>query len=98
MPAPRLPSGQSDRAAAPLEEAGKVTRKTDSSPGRSVDALFRDAAERADAFNPRRGVIFQDPNLFPWPTVWENMMFGPEGRWRGRSGCGSWRVTGHRIP
>ena len=30
--------------------------------------------------DPRRGVIFQDPNLFPWLTVWENLMFGPEVR------------------
>ncbi|WP_270933908.1 ABC transporter ATP-binding protein [Falsiroseomonas oryzae] len=30
--------------------------------------------------DPRRGVIFQDPNLFPWLTVWENVMFGPEVR------------------
>jgi len=30
--------------------------------------------------HPRRGVIFQDPNLFPWLTVWENLMFGPEVR------------------
>src|SRR5665213_1675589 len=27
--------------------------------------------------HPSRGVIFQDPNLFPWLTVWENLMFGP---------------------
>jgi len=30
--------------------------------------------------HPRRGVIFQDPNLFPWLTVWQNLMFGPEVR------------------
>ncbi len=30
--------------------------------------------------HPRRGVIFQDPNLFPWLTVWENLMFGPHVR------------------
>jgi NitT/TauT family transport system ATP-binding protein len=30
--------------------------------------------------DPRRGVIFQDPNLFPWLSVWENVMFGPEVR------------------
>jgi NitT/TauT family transport system ATP-binding protein len=30
--------------------------------------------------NPRRGVIFQDPNLFPWLTVWDNLMFGPQVR------------------
>jgi NitT/TauT family transport system ATP-binding protein len=30
--------------------------------------------------HPRRGVIFQDPNLFPWLTVWANLMFGPKVR------------------
>jgi NitT/TauT family transport system ATP-binding protein len=30
--------------------------------------------------HPRRGVIFQDPNLFPWLTVWGNLMFGPNVR------------------
>jgi len=30
--------------------------------------------------DPRRGVIFQDPNLFPWLTVFENLMFGPNVR------------------
>ena len=30
--------------------------------------------------HPRRGVIFQDPNLFPWLNVWENLMFGPDVR------------------
>jgi NitT/TauT family transport system ATP-binding protein len=35
--------------------------------------------------DPRRGVIFQDPNLFPWLTVWENVMFGPEVRGEDRA-------------
>jgi NitT/TauT family transport system ATP-binding protein len=35
--------------------------------------------------DPRRGVIFQDPNLFPWLTVWENVMFGPEVRGENRA-------------
>ncbi len=30
--------------------------------------------------HPRCGVIFQDPNLFPWLTVWQNLMFGPQVR------------------
>ena len=25
----------------------------------------------------RRGLVFQDPNLFPWLTVWDNIGFGP---------------------
>jgi NitT/TauT family transport system ATP-binding protein len=35
--------------------------------------------------DPRRGVIFQDPNLFPWLSVWENVMFGPEVRGENRA-------------
>jgi NitT/TauT family transport system ATP-binding protein len=35
--------------------------------------------------DPRRGVIFQDPNLFPWLSVWSNLMFGPKMRGEDRT-------------
>jgi len=43
-----------------------------------------EAGETVTGTNPRRGVIFQDPNLFPWLTVWENVLFGPEVRGENR--------------
>jgi ABC-type nitrate/sulfonate/bicarbonate transport system ATPase subunit len=30
--------------------------------------------------NPRVGFVFQDPNLFPWLTVRQNVAFGPDAR------------------
>ena len=35
--------------------------------------------------DPRRGLVFQDPALFPWRTVAQNVGFGPELRGLGRS-------------
>jgi NitT/TauT family transport system ATP-binding protein len=29
---------------------------------------------------PARGLVFQEPNLFPWRTVWDNVVFGPQMR------------------
>ncbi|MFB3819546.1 MAG: ABC transporter ATP-binding protein [Candidatus Methylomirabilales bacterium] len=36
---------------------------------------------------PERGVIFQSPNLFPWLTAMDNVLFGP--RVRGQNGAGA---------
>jgi len=49
--------------------------------------------ETITAPHPRRGVIFQDPNLFPWLTVWENLMFGPEVRGEDRAVAGERAAT-----
>ncbi|MDM0008152.1 ABC transporter ATP-binding protein [Variovorax sp. J22G73] len=34
--------------------------------------------------DPRRGLVFQDPALFPWRTIAQNVGFGPELRGLGR--------------
>jgi ABC-type nitrate/sulfonate/bicarbonate transport system ATPase subunit len=39
-------------------------------------ALFNGEPVRAP--DPRRGVVFQEPALFPWYTVRENLAFGPK--------------------
>jgi len=36
--------------------------------------------ERVEGADHRRGVVFQDPHLYPWLTVRENVGFGPEVR------------------
>lgn len=30
--------------------------------------------------HPSRALVFQDPTLFPWRTVWQNVALGPEAR------------------
>ena len=30
--------------------------------------------------DPRRALVFQDPTLFPWRTVWQNVALGPQAR------------------
>ena len=36
------------------------------------------AGEPVEAPDPRRGVVFQEPALFPWYTVLDNITFGPK--------------------
>lgn len=33
--------------------------------------------------SPNRAVIFQSPNLFPWLSVWDNILYGPRARREG---------------
>lgn len=47
---------------------------------RATSGVVLENGEPITAPDPRRGVIFQDPNLFPWLTVFENLMFGPNVR------------------
>jgi ABC-type nitrate/sulfonate/bicarbonate transport system ATPase subunit len=38
-----------------------------------------------------RGLVFQDPTLFPWKTIWENIAFGLRAR-------GVYREEKHHVP
>jgi ABC-type nitrate/sulfonate/bicarbonate transport system ATPase subunit len=42
--------------------------------------------DRVEGPDYRRGVVFQDPHLYPWLTVRENVEFGPEVRGEGADG------------
>ena len=37
--------------------------------------------------DPQRGMLFQQPSLFPWLTIRQNVMFGPKARNRPRHGA-----------
>jgi NitT/TauT family transport system ATP-binding protein len=52
-----------------------------------------------DGPDPSRVVVFQDPTLFPWRTVRDNVGLGPEAQRNGRSarGRGAARDVGERI-
>jgi NitT/TauT family transport system ATP-binding protein len=43
----------------------------------SAGSLTVDGAD-IDRPGPDRGVVFQEAALFPWLTVWENVVFGPK--------------------
>jgi NitT/TauT family transport system ATP-binding protein len=45
---------------------------------RPTRGSVRVADEEIVAPSPRRGVVFQEPALFPWFTVMENVLFGPK--------------------
>lgn len=42
------------------------------------DGELREDGERIIRPWPSRVVVFQDPTLFPWRTVWDNVALGPE--------------------
>jgi NitT/TauT family transport system ATP-binding protein len=44
-------------------------------------AIFQDGAPIARP-DPSRIVVFQDPTLFPWRTVWDNVALGPQAQGR----------------
>ncbi len=45
---------------------------------RPTRGRVRVAGEEITAPSPRRAVVFQEPALFPWLTVMENVVFGPK--------------------
>jgi NitT/TauT family transport system ATP-binding protein len=58
---------------------------------RPTSGSVRVAGEEILAPSPQRAVVFQEPALFPWLTVMENVVFGPRtqrqpaGEYRGRA-------------
>ena len=64
---------------------------------RSAGASLVDGDERSTGPDPSRVVVFQDPTLYPWRTVWGNVALGPGGARTARSaararrrGAGAW--------
>jgi NitT/TauT family transport system ATP-binding protein len=49
-----------------------------------TSGLVRFRGEPVTGTDPQRGMLFQSPALFPWLTVYDNVMFGP--RAQGRRG------------
>jgi NitT/TauT family transport system ATP-binding protein len=45
---------------------------------RPVSGMLRENDVRITAPNPSRVVVFQDPTLFPWRTIWDNVALGLE--------------------
>src|SRR5262249_827186 len=46
--------------------------------GRPTRGVVRVAGEAIAAPSPSRAVVFQEPALFPWLSVMENVVFGPK--------------------
>ena len=47
---------------------------------------LREGGQAITGPNPSRVVVFQDPTLFPWRTVWRNVALGPEAQGSLKSG------------
>jgi NitT/TauT family transport system ATP-binding protein len=45
---------------------------------RPTSGEVRSGGEAVSAPSPRRAVVFQEPALFPWLSVFENVVFGPK--------------------
>jgi NitT/TauT family transport system ATP-binding protein len=61
---------------------------------RPTSGSVRVAGEEIAAPSPRRAVVFQEPALFPWLTVMENVVFGPKTQ---RQPAGEYRTRAAQI-
>jgi NitT/TauT family transport system ATP-binding protein len=61
---------------------------------RPTRGSVRVAGEEIAAPSPRRAVVFQEPALFPWLTVIENVVFGPKTQ---RQPAGEYRERAAQI-
>jgi ABC-type nitrate/sulfonate/bicarbonate transport system ATPase subunit len=61
---------------------------------RPTSGSVRVAGEEIMAPSPRRAVVFQEPALFPWLTVMENVLFGPKTQ---RQPVGEYRARAAQI-